>query len=262
MSLRCDQNTCMEDAEWECTCSKRAHLCHQHIKAHTRECKHNPQLIENFIAEQRSLVIDAVNHLKELRMKISRDAERMILIIHQACSALNSILESQEEILNGVQNETVWDETNTQSIKMIEYGDTNLDSFIIIVNKIFKFKTTGVDQKSPEPEVILTLNPVQKPEELNIPVSSSIKLISIEEELQQRAPYWIVNGFKNLVSLAYGSNYQFKQAAGLLEILKNPSKSVYRVYSLPRATRKIPRIRFPSFDEEEGDMGDFFGDYD
>ena len=260
MSLRCDQNTCTEDAEWECTCSKRAHLCHRHIKAHTRECKHNPQLIENFIAEQRSLVIDAVNHLKELRMKISRDAERMILIIHQACSALNSILESQEEILNGVQNETVWDETNTQSIKMIEYGDTNLDSFIITVNKIFKFKETGVDQKSPEPEVILTLNPVQKPEELNIPVSSSIKLISIEEELQQRAPYWIVNGFKNLVSLAYGSNYQFKQAAGLLEILTNPSKSVD-----PIAGNLIARVQVrkpQTSDEEECDFGDFFGDYD
>ena len=48
--------------------------------------------------------------------------------------------------------------------------------------------------------------------DIGIPTSASI-------------PYSILNGYKNLISLAYGGNYHFKQAANLLNILNTPVKS-------------------------------------
>ena len=80
------------------------------------------------------------------------------------------------------------------------------------------------------------------------------------------APHSIVSGFKNLVSLAYGSNYQFKQAASLLEILKDPSKlaALAAPVAATNTANKVEEKKddAPAEDETAMDMGNMFGDED
>ncbi|OMJ74468.1 hypothetical protein SteCoe_26591 [Stentor coeruleus] len=82
------------------------------------------------------------------------------------------------------------------------------------------------------------------------------------------APHSVISGFKNLVALAYGGNYTFAQGAGLLEVLKDPSK----LASLAAPTSAAPTAvtaakeeakKEEPADEEAGiDMGGMFGDED
>ena len=98
----------------------------------------------------------------------------------------------------------------------------------------------------------------------------NIAAISIEAGIPTAAstPHSIVNGFKNLVSLAYGSNYNFKQAASLLDVLKDPSKLAALSAQVVTTTSGTAQVKEEAkkeepVDEDAGmDVGGMFGDDD
>lgn len=81
------------------------------------------------------------------------------------------------------------------------------------------------------------------------------------------APHSVVSGFKNLVALAFGANYQFKQGANLLDVLKDPSKLAAMAAPVASGTTaaatKAEEKKEEVQEEEVGiDMGGMFGDED
>lgn len=80
------------------------------------------------------------------------------------------------------------------------------------------------------------------------------------------APHSVVNGFKNLVALAFGGNYGFKQGQGLIDVLKDPSKLAVSapVASSTAAPAQTAEKKEEVKEEEDAgiDMGGMFGDDD
>ena len=81
------------------------------------------------------------------------------------------------------------------------------------------------------------------------------------------APHSVVNGFKNLVALAFGANYSFKEGQGLLDVLKDPSKLAALAAPTAGATTTgaaaAKEEKKEEQEEEAGiDMGGMFGDDD
>jgi large subunit ribosomal protein LP0 len=83
------------------------------------------------------------------------------------------------------------------------------------------------------------------------------------------APHSIASGFKNLVALAYSADYSFAEGAGLLDLLKDPSKLAALVAtpvttSAPVAETKVEEKKEEAPQDEEAgiDMGGMFGDDD
>mmetsp|Transcript_7457 Transcript_7457/g.10987 ORF Transcript_7457/g.10987 Transcript_7457/m.10987 type:complete len:334 (+) Transcript_7457:28-1029(+) len=78
-------------------------------------------------------------------------------------------------------------------------------------------------------------------------------------------PHSIVRGFKNLVSIAYGIDYDLKQASDLLTILKDPSKlaALQAASAAPAAGETKEEAPQEEEDAEEDiEMGGLFGDED
>lgn len=96
----------------------------------------------------------------------------------------------------------------------------------------------------------------------------NIAAISLEIGIPTVAstPHSIASGFKNLISLAFASNYSFKEGSGLLDILKDPSKLAALsapVASTTTATKKEEKKEeAPQEDEAAMDVGNMFGDDD
>ena len=78
-------------------------------------------------------------------------------------------------------------------------------------------------------------------------------------------PHSILNGFKNLVSVAFTTGYKLKQAENLLEILKDPSKLAALAAPVASTAEKVvvEEKKEEVVEEEVGiDMGGMFGDDD
>jgi large subunit ribosomal protein LP0 len=95
----------------------------------------------------------------------------------------------------------------------------------------------------------------------------NIAALSIEVGIPTTAsvPHSIVNGFKNLVAVAFAAGYNFKEGQGLLDVLKDPSKlaAMAAPTTTAAATTAAPVKEEKVEDEEAGiDMGGMFGDDD